>query len=205
MDAKFIKITKTSVLNETPISLPFEIELQIGKQWLQLLKDWSSLDQMCGRCGQHYKEIENIGSWRCKQHAREWNSFTNGTFYGANAWDCCGSKFHENNSEYARACVPSDHNRLDFGYEKPENDVVIPRVFLKYLVHMRPEALLDEERLADYMAITNEILPSEYVVVRRYNENEQMSREARGQSAVGQTKVNGTWIEKRHFSRFGIQ
>lgn len=57
---------------------------------------WATQQRWCCN-GHYYYEIENVGSWRCRQHALEYDQ-------KEKLWPCCGASSAENHG-----CVDADH------------------------------------------------------------------------------------------------
>ena len=77
---------------------------------------WQDIPLYCHN-GHYYRQIHNLGQFKCTQHAADFNE-------RANQWPCCGKP------HYNPGCVPADHNTHTFRYEK------------KHSVHGMPEELL---------------------------------------------------------------
>lgn len=74
---------------------------QLGADWDQVIARWATEDRVCVRCGLLYKEIENLGTWRCSQHA--WPEPQ------GPRWTCCGQVVRVTPSPVVKACVRADH------------------------------------------------------------------------------------------------
>ena len=77
---------------------------------------WQDIPLYCHN-GHYYRQIHNLGQFKCTQHAADFNE-------RANQWPCCGKP------RYNPGCVPADHNTHTFRYGE------------KHSVHGMPEALL---------------------------------------------------------------
>jgi predicted nucleic acid-binding Zn-ribbon protein len=206
MAQRTVQITKKGLPSKkSGIRLDDQLFFTLEKRWKDLFKKWLDVQHKCVRCGTIYNEIENIGSWECKQHVLSWNAHCRGSFYGAHSWDCCGDTFPSNLTDHPRGCVPCDHNTLDFPYQAPEHDVVLPTVLLQYLITggTSQEAILADNDLKDYVADTGP-LPPDLSVVRRFKWLEYRSRKERGTSAEGVTRAFGHWMNKKDLGWYGI-
>jgi len=73
---------------------------------------WKEIPLYC-RNGHYYRQIDNLGQWKCKQHATDFNP-------RSNQWPCCGKPRHN------IGCVPADHNTKDFRYTTDHNVYGMP-------------------------------------------------------------------------------
>lgn len=107
----------------------------------EMLKQWNGRRQ-CKRCSVFYSEKDNIGQWRCSQHA----GFFNPTCKGSKAV-CCGKVFRgfENTvSATPWGCVRADHTILDI----PWNDshkLYISRKTLEVMMPPKDYTASDEK------------------------------------------------------------
>jgi hypothetical protein len=184
-------------------SLPQDLYFRLSSSW----KDWyESIAKeyiTCGRCGIYYREIENIGAWKCKQHALEWNRFASGEFRERGRYDCCGSIFIEDLSEFPKGCVPADHAPLNTVHESPREEVVFPQILLPYMIDIKREAILDGPELNEFLAL-NPHIPNDCTVVRRFSTKEHLSRINRGKGAEEEDMIDGNFMRKKDTSWFGI-
>ena len=81
---------------------------------------WRTVRLYC-RNGHYYRQIHNLGQFKCAQHAADFDA-------RANQWPCCGKP------RYNPGCVPADHNTHAFRYEE------------KHSVYGMPEPLLAKFR-----------------------------------------------------------
>ena len=69
---------------------------------------WRRNPNACKRCDSTFYEFENMGRWKCWQHAAPHPVFTHSLKYGtrssAAVWPCCNGR-----GERAKGCVPADH------------------------------------------------------------------------------------------------
>lgn len=79
----------------------------------ELVKQWTGRRQ-CIRCSVFYKEKDNIGQWRCSQHA----GFLNPKYKGYTTF-CCKTVFRGFGNTVSATpwgCVRADHTILDIPY-----------------------------------------------------------------------------------------
>jgi len=74
-------------------------------EWQRLIYKYKCIQKLCTKCNSLFLEINNVGSWKCKQHIIS-NSFEIPASDGKARWPCCGElNIHTNNG-----CIPADHN-----------------------------------------------------------------------------------------------
>lgn len=187
------------------IKLPVDIYMKLSTPYRDIFEIWNTRALMCERCYVKYNDIENIGAWKCKQHAGEWNGDSNGDRYGRFQWDCCGSKYYENPSGIMNhGCIPCDHRPMAINYISYETDVLLPTMLVPYLVGVRKEAILDNLEIEYYMAYTDKRVPIDYTVIRRFNWLEEKSLLERKETSIGQTLIFDTWVPKSNASFLGL-
>lgn len=116
--------------------------------WKELTFRMLNTRSVCARCKFEYLEIDNIGTWGCRQHPFPLDK--NGFYL------CCGKKFGNSGSSKL-GCIKADHNCEDFPYNA-KYDFSVP---VDYTTIFQPlkesvvpnEELLDDERSNDYIQI----------------------------------------------------
>jgi len=204
--------------------LPEEVVFRLSKDQISTIYNWQSIELTCARCGLTYYEINNIGQWKCSQHARGWNDYMGGNFYGPFQWDCCGvqmSKFPHGDTK--AGCVAADHSPLDIPYSRGEDDMQLPKDLLG-LIKVKPESIVPlgdakntdiYEDLIDRpdslsVEVTDEngevisVEREEFVVVRRFDWNEDIERKSTARTMSNHTYVKGIRIPNRFISSYGI-
>lgn len=206
--ARRVELTKTSKLHKTVEGHNLEPQLlfTLTPDWIEMFRKWKEVELVCARCGIVYNDIENIGAWRCKQHASTFNWESKGKFHKIFTWDCCGSKEYKNISSIPSACVRCDHRPVDVNYTTPINDVVIPSVLVQYLINFTPESLVQGEDLIDYEATTGVAWDLDtYTIIRRFDSREESARLTLGETAVSKIFMNGVWREQKDLSWYGLK
>lgn len=72
------------------------ISEEIPEEWAEILRLWATKQRTCTH-GHLYYELDNVGSWKCRQHALEYDE-------GEGLWPCCGKT-----NRLDRGCVRADH------------------------------------------------------------------------------------------------
>ena len=116
----------------------------------------------CYRCGAYFYEIENIGQWKCNQHASVVPT-------GGEYWHCCG-KVVGTGHVSDDGCVPSDHTTLSIPYSEVHN-VPIPISIIQQL-----DVPLISTVLHDDVSNTDGDYGFQQVVVRRYDRESAASK-----------------------------
>jgi hypothetical protein len=104
---QYISKKERSKRKKTRMSIFFSID----PEWEALLSLWEREQLTCKKCGFFFYEIENIGSWKCYQHAV---SSPRGGI-----WPCCGKSFFD------RGCIRADHTTLPISFSE-NHDLKIP-------------------------------------------------------------------------------
>ena len=84
----------------------------VSPYWAEKIKSYKRDVYVCYNCKLKYTESENIGKWKCHQHA---------TFASINEkviWPCCGRTIKSINNN---GCVKSDHTTLTVPYGEYDN------------------------------------------------------------------------------------
>lgn len=189
------------------VKLPIDIYMQLSDDYRKIFEIWTTRALLCERCYRKYNDIENIGAWKCRQHAGEWNGDQRGDRYGPYQWDCCGSTYFENPSGVdvsLSGCVPCDHRPTNTPYVAYETDVRLPKILVPFLVGVRRESVLNDVDIEYYMSYTGNRVPQDYTVIRRFNWWEHKSIMERKETSVGETFVFGTWVPKAATSFLGL-
>src|SRR5688500_12169652 len=136
-------------------------------KWIKILRQWEEIEKKCTNCGVLFKEINNIGQWKCMGHTRDWNDIGNGLNYGPNKWDCCGSTNRKkmNGVMYPNGCTRCDHTTLSSRLTNID-DIPLP-VVLYSAVNPKSESILSEKELPKDKKNTQTI--TSYIFVRRYD------------------------------------
>lgn len=110
--------------------------------WTSVLERWREQWLLCVRCGIGYVELDNIGRWRCKQHACPMNARTG-------VWPCCGARRTVDSYRWCTTgCVRADHIQPQrIAYTLAHTQVLPGRV--KDLVAHRPEAVVAAEMVGE--------------------------------------------------------
>lgn len=99
-----------------------DLYYSVSKRLRDLLNLWIVETRTCTSCGENYKEIDNLGSWRCAQHPLE-------AIYdqrkGYAVYQCCGKK-KIGRSLGTNGCVRSDHTVLNIPYYDM-HDIKLPK------------------------------------------------------------------------------
>ena len=89
----------------------------------KLLVEWLTVVNECVKCKVLFKEINNIGFWRCSQHTAV---SVNGIY------PCCGRKISiVGSTTINNGCVPADHNSQSKCPYTRINNVEIPAPIIK--------------------------------------------------------------------------
>lgn len=174
-------------------------------EWIDIFKKWNDVELICSRCGLPYNDIENIGSWTCRQHALEYNGDSPGKFYGPYRWDCCGKEQYKVEFGIPNGCVRCDHRPTDINYTRYLTDVVVPRSLLPYLQKFKNESRLEGDEWIEYQAYSQ--IPwdwDKWAVIRRYDHTETLRRSLYGKTAIGKTLFKGEWVDTRDMSWYGV-
>lgn len=67
------------------------------------LDNWKARWGACGVCGERFREFDNVGAWKCTQHADE---------PSGGAYSCCGDLVRPSPHPRRKGCVRADHNAL---------------------------------------------------------------------------------------------
>jgi hypothetical protein len=137
--------------------------------WIKIIYKWETEELRCVNCGLPYKEIDNIGKWKCKQHVSLWNDRVRGIKYGPDCWDCCGDKVNFAGIKHVpmkpRGCVPADHTTNPTAYTIT-NDVPIPANIFA-LIQPIQSSVLDPTN-NDYSDVLPSHLLSSHLIIRRF-------------------------------------
>ena len=150
--------------------------------------DWyeqALIMRVCKRCAKPFREIDNLGAWKCKYHPSAQNYRWAGDFHKEGTFDCCG--LQDNNprdsATYERSrpfgCTVADHTSKPGGADYLEEDnIAIP---LQYAGLFKL-----------YVESSSVNLDKGVVVVRRYNKEVQDERRQFGQVIRGVNKPAST-------------
>lgn len=194
---KFFKHTDSRELEP---SLLFTLD----PEWREMFSKWREIELSCERCGIFYNDIENIGAWKCKQHALPYNRNRKGNFFDKGHWDCCGER--EPGREYGipNGCVPCDHRPIDVKYEKILNDVAIPNPLISYLIGFKQEAISKEDDAMEFFEARNRFFdPDFWTIVHRFDVDADRIRKLYGKSNEDKFEIGNTWRFKRDISFYG--
>ena len=124
------------------------------REWIEEINRWKSKELTCYKCGTFFYEIDNIGQWKCRQHA----SITpqNGE------WSCC-KKILGTGHVSSDGCVPSDHTTLLIPYTEIHN-LPIPISLVQQLNILEKSVVLHQDPTN-----TDGDYGFNQVVVRRYD------------------------------------
>lgn len=182
---------------------PTDMYFMLDKEWKDVVKRWQTLLLECARCGTLYKEIDNIGTWKCHQHSLGWNYQGKGTFREKSQWDCCGEKMKHNLPGDPRGCVRGDHSPDDVVYSR-KDDIVLPNVVLNFIVTQPKSTIRDKnERILENYYPTDEEF-DDNVIVRRFDWKEDESRRYYGGLQFGKSSNYGEGVEEKFVSQFYI-
>lgn len=102
---------------------------------------------ICVRCGNDFRDIDNIGSWKCTQHA--YANLLNGELIpGQHLWPCCGKPVKVDRLTDI-GCVPCDHTIKKMPWEDMD-DINIPQAIVSTdFVSINPKAMIDEKKFKE--------------------------------------------------------
>lgn len=185
--------------------LEVDLQFSLGREWLDLFRKWNEVVLQCARCNKIYNDIENIGAWNCRQHARDHNGSSSGRFYGPYRWDCCGQIYNENPRNYVSGCIPCDHRPKNENYISPVNDLIIPIVFVPQLRNFNEKSILRGTELEEFKYQSGKSLdPQTWAVISRFSHLEHSSRFERGTDSSGDQKMAGGWRSRKDMSFYGL-
>lgn len=119
----------------------------LGPQWANLARSFVEDELCCVRCGTVFHEAENIGAWRCAQHA----SFALPPV--GDAWPCCDKQRRaiggngSGSRPWSDGCVAADHTTLHARFTEL-HDVPMPYAVMNLLTRARNDALVEDEGAA---------------------------------------------------------
>jgi len=199
---------------------PMDVFFRLDRKTIDALQKWNTIELECARCNQTYYECNNIGRWKCSQHAREWNASRGGDFYEVGRWDCCGSNYRKPLKGDAKwGCVRSDHTPIDAPYLVAD-DILLPKDLIRF-VKPGPFSVVDLEKadlydtlikrpdklhmeVEDDRGVVVGYSEEDYVVIRRYDWKEEAERKLRGESQIRCVFVGGCKIEEKYLSPYGV-
>lgn len=126
--------------------------------WDRELTDWENLNLKCARCGVPFREIDNIGQWKCSQHC----SVSVPTV--GEVWSCCGRPV----KAWIRpneGCVKADHSPNTAPFSN-EDDIPLPKIIAQY-ANPKKQAIVPSDS-PDNIVGNNS---TDQVIIRRYDKN----------------------------------
>lgn len=156
------------------------------RHWQQILEDWSERLRTCYRCGDLYYEAENVGRWRCFQHAARLDPGTVSSGTGTQTqrvwagvvdeespqvvqtWRCCGAPLHGKASQDRNGCIPCDHNDRPAPWSRLE-DTPLPKGLVADAISPDPESILGPGDSLLHLKVVGQQDRKRYTVVRRYD------------------------------------
>ncbi len=103
--------------------------LLLDEDWNNIIHKWNQEELKCTRCKMLFKEIENIGLWKCSQHASEYLS---GRTSQKQYWSCCNRIYLGNNSLKNIGCIKADHTTLKIPFNE-DHDMPIPIALSEFM------------------------------------------------------------------------
>lgn len=64
-------INRRDIRVQEHFSIQPDLYYSVPQKIRDLLNIWIEENRHCTSCGETYKEIDNIGTWRCRQHVYE--------------------------------------------------------------------------------------------------------------------------------------
>ena len=105
--------------------------------------------EQCLRCGRMFVGLENIGAWKCRQHAFKGTTGTGNPILDLKAgdlWPCCGALVKADSFNNG-GCVPADHTILRNGYAwEFHEDFYVPKFVFDELKGVRPDAVISSHQ-----------------------------------------------------------
>lgn len=98
----------------------------VDKKWEDVISRWTEEKLKCTKCGNFFYEINNIGAWKCSQHAHE--RHTN----ASTRWPCCDKIYRGVPGMASLGCVRADHTTLEVNFTE-EHDISIPITLKNYI------------------------------------------------------------------------
>lgn len=105
------------------------IYFSVDPEWEAILSYWKREQLTCFRCKYYFYEIDNLGAWKCAQHAVVQPG-------RGGIWSCC------NKGSLERGCVRADHTTLVIPFDE-NHDIKIPSL-LKDVVEIYNKSKVEE-------------------------------------------------------------
>lgn len=164
-----------------PASVEHDLRWTLSAHDLDVVRDWFQRWRCCVRCGARYREADNLGQWRCRQHMRtvydvnERHPLTGRAYedaHGRSLWRCCERPLLGRQDPRAseNGCVPADHTEHDTRYTD-RWDLDVPLRLLEH-VPVAPDAVVERRGLPaddEFAAGTEDDASVPIVRVRRYD------------------------------------
>lgn len=111
--------------------------MMLGEKWQKAVRSWTRRVLTCESCGQQFRQINNIGRWRCSQHW--WPGFPPKK---GEKWRCCGKVEVGTPSWKSEGCVPADHTLEEVPYDTG-HDLLAPKTVFSFVRTARKSVVSD--------------------------------------------------------------
>jgi len=105
---------------------------RLSLDWQDVIRSWA-VERLCIRCNVTYREIENLGRWRCGDHPLSLNRSGDGRNHREGRYECCGYAISPHDRQafrgrWGRGCTASDHSEFERPYDERDRIILPPEV-----------------------------------------------------------------------------